>query len=265
MNLPDEVDVESLVAIRGGWLAGTDRQVGSRRELYFRMLDPGGLKQIPSPSGQIARLRVAPVLLTVDKELVGVVWLEGDNRQAMAVRFSRWLGITWSTPETISFTGRAQLALDATVLADGSWLVVWAGDDGEDDEIVLATVFADGSFSGPTALTDNLEPDILPTLTAHDTGAMLAWNQFDGEEYRVVVQQLFEGRWRERWVELPRLRDETAARLSRLAARPSIRASRSMTASLCSSSTVSRARAGRGTWSRSTAKVRQRAVVPPTP
>lgn len=200
LNLPDGVDISSLVPIRGGWLAGTDRTVGARRELYLRLLDPGGLKQIPSPNFQVGRLRVDPVLLTRENQLVGLVWLEGEDRQSLSVRFSRWLGITWSRPEVISWTGEAQLALDAVVLQDGSWLVTWAGYDGNDDEIYTSVVVGD-SFTKPLAVTDNLVPDILPTLAVHETGPLLAWNHFDGEEYRVSVLRLIEGRWREGWTE----------------------------------------------------------------
>jgi hypothetical protein len=111
---------------------------------------------------------------------------------------SEWLGITWSRPVTVSPPGPGtQTALAATVLDDGSWLAAWSRFDGQDDEIVYSLGFG-SSWTDPSPLSANSVPDVLPTLAPTEQGALIAWNQYDGEEYRVVSAQLLEGRWIER-------------------------------------------------------------------
>jgi len=201
LNIAEDVDLFSLVQLRGGWLAAGVQPVGARRELYLRMLDPGGLKRLPVPTGQRAAIRHQPVLLAEDGTIEGILWLEGDGRESLAVKASRWLGITWSAPVTVAPVGPgSQLALDAVVLPDGSWLAVWSAFDGEDDE-VLWSIGVDGSWTDPQPMSDNSVPDILPTVVPCKDGAMLAWNQFDGGEYRVVTARLLEGRWVPGWRE----------------------------------------------------------------
>ena len=195
--VPDEVRIASLAPIRAGWVAAGTQPVEGRQELYLRMLDAGGLKRLPNPAFQQARIRTEPVILTRDGLVLGLLWLEGETRESLRVHSSHWLGITWSRPAVIGadLPGGA-LALDATQLEDGSWLVVWAGFDGEDDEIYWSLVIGETATS-PVALTDNSVPDILPTVTAVGQEALIAWNHFDGEEYRVRVSRMVEGRWDE--------------------------------------------------------------------
>jgi hypothetical protein len=197
LSIPEEVAVNSLAAIRAGWVAAGTQPVGVRSELYLRMLDAGGLKRLPNPHSQQGRLRAEPVILSRAGAVEGLLWLEGEGRESLRVFFSVWLGITWSEPQPVGIDppGGA-LALDAARLADGSWLVAWAGFDGEDDEIYWSLVI-EGSATEPVALTDNDVPDVLPSVTAAGPDALLAWNHFDGEEYRVLVTRMSEGRWTE--------------------------------------------------------------------
>lgn len=199
LALPDEVVPENLVALRVGWLLAGCQQRVDDTELYLRRLDAGGLRSLPVPRGRTGRVRMSPVLLARDGELAGLVWLEGESRDSLAVRASRWLGITWSAPFDVSPAGGgSQLALDATVLGDGSWLLVWAGWDGEDDEI-LWSIVTDESATSPQPLSDNTVPDLLPTVLATEGGALAAWNTFDGDQYRVTAARLVEGRWAPAW------------------------------------------------------------------
>lgn len=197
LALAEGVVAEDLAAMRTGWLLAGHELRGGETELYLRRLDAGGLRKYPVPGYRTGVHRTSPVLMTVDGELSGMVWLEGNSRQAYGVLASRWLGITWSEPTVLAPPDRgARLALDATVLDDGSWLVVWADWDGEDDEIVFSIVTGDGA-TPPRPLTDNTVPDILPTVLATAEGAVVAWNTFDGDGYRVTVLGRREGRWLE--------------------------------------------------------------------
>lgn len=195
LNIAESVRIHSLVSVRAGWVAAGARQVGDRRELYFRMLDAGGLKRLPAPGLQRSGIRHQPVILSDGEELLGVLWLEGDSEGSLSVRASLWLGITWSAPVTVAPPGPgSQVALTAAVLSDGSWLAAWTRFDGEDDEIMVS-IGLDNSWTPPSPLSANAVPDILPTIAACEGGALIAWNQYDGQEYRVVTMRLAEGRW----------------------------------------------------------------------
>jgi hypothetical protein len=195
LNVPDGVRLRHLASLRGGWIAAGSQRVGVRDELFLRMLDPGGLKRIPAPGFQIGSMRQQPVVLSDGESILGMLWLEGDTRGRLAVRSSEWLGITWSAPVTVAEVGPgSQQALAATVLNDGSWLATWARFDGQDDEIFYS-IGQGNSWTTPSPLSANSTPDILPTVAPSEHGALVAWNQYDGEEYRVVTAQLIEGRW----------------------------------------------------------------------
>jgi hypothetical protein len=199
LRLAEEVRISSLVSMRSGWVAAGDRPVGQRRDLYFRMLDAGGLKQLPAPPGQVHSVRRSPVALSDGKSLHGVLWLEGDGPRSLSVRASDWLGITWGGPVAISVPGPGtQTALDAALLDDGSVLAVWSAFDGRDDEIMWS-LGMDGGWTEPSPLSANSVPDIVPTVVASETGAIVSWNEFDSDadEYRVVTSQWVEGRWTE--------------------------------------------------------------------
>ena len=75
---------------------------------------------------------------------------------------------------------------------DGSWLLVWAAVDGEDDEI-LWSVRREEIWSNPARVhRDNSVPDVTPALVAIDGGALAAWSWFDGNDYR-LRQARFDG------------------------------------------------------------------------
>lgn len=197
LNIPEEVDLSSLVELRGGWLAAGVQPIGAGSELYLRMLDPGGLKRLPVPGMRRGALRHRPVVVASEGKLESLLWLEGEDPRSLAVMASRWLGITWSAPQAVSSVGPgSQLALQAIRLDDGSLLAIWSAFDGEDDE-VMWSIGVDGSWTPPSPLSDNSVPDILPTAAPADAGALVAWNEFHDGEYRVVSTRLLEGRWTE--------------------------------------------------------------------
>lgn len=226
LALPEEVVPEDLAALRVGWMLVGRQLTGGDSELYLKRLDNGGLRNYPVPGDRRGRHRMSPVVLAGDGELAGLVWLEGDERESMAVRASRWLGITWSAPADVSpATGGAQLALDGAMLTDGSWLLVWSGWDGEDDEVFWSVLTAEGA-TDPRPLTDNSVPDLLPTVLATPEGAVVAWNTFDGDAYRVATARRVEGRWVEGWSASPQtyfprlIRSDGLAHLVYLERRP---------------------------------------------
>ncbi len=198
LQLPATSHLSDLAAVEQGWLlAATVEAADGRRQLFLlgapeRQPESVELR-LPAPGGQRAAVRWQPVLLTKpDGDLAGLAWLEGDGLRSLSVRAaafegtSPWShGAAWSLPQDVAPAGPgSQLALAGAVLTDGSWLLVWSGFDGEDDEILFAHRSPSGVWSGPSVLRlpgegDNQVPDITPTVAAlAGGGAMVAWSRF---------------------------------------------------------------------------------------
>lgn len=178
----DRLPRVAVPAEGGHVIAGDDLGTG---DLFFVHRFAGQSIDLPTPPSQESVLRSSPVLLTAGDRLEGTAWLEGSSQQDFTVLASVWNGSSWETVEEVSIqeTG-PQLALSATVLEDGSWLVLWAGYDGTDDDIFWSRR-RDGTWSEPRRLhANNQVPDILPTITAHGPNAHAAWSFFDGNDYR---------------------------------------------------------------------------------
>ncbi len=183
-----------VVAAEDGYvIAGEDLVSG---DLFFLHRAGGRTAELPTPPSQGGLLRSSPVLLTDDNRLEGCAWLEGSNQQDFTVLASAWNGTSWERVESVSIqkTG-PQLALSATVLEDGTWLLLWAGFDGTDDDIFWSRRL-DGIWSKPRRLhADNRVPDILPTVTATGNSAHAAWSFFDGNDYRIQTARWTGSGW----------------------------------------------------------------------
>lgn len=157
-------------------------------------------QRLPSPGLRGERLVQGAALLAGESGLEAMVWLEGSEVRRLAVHGAVWTGESWGPTVDISPIGKGtQIALDARVLADGSWLAVWAAFDGSDDEILWSRA-VDGHWSDPRPVTaDNATPDITPRLFVTADGALLAWSHFAGTPedggYRIEVARFSDGRW----------------------------------------------------------------------
>ena len=67
------------------------------------------------------------------------------------------------------------------VAFDGIYMVGTGGATGTDG--VLVRYRTESDWTAPSPLSDNLVPDILPTVAPTDGGALLAWNQYHDGEY----------------------------------------------------------------------------------
>jgi hypothetical protein len=125
-----------------------------------------------------------------------MMWLEGLDDTSFRVQAADWVEGEWSHRRRVTGRGPgSQLALDATVLADGSWLAVWSRFDLEDDEIYWSRRVG-GEWSKPQRVSvDNRVPDIVPSITSIGNEAYLAWSRFDGEEYRLMMARFDGGTW----------------------------------------------------------------------
>ncbi len=135
----------------------------------------------------------------------GLAWLEATRPRGQEVWLAPYRdGAFQPAIRLIGAGPGSQTALDAAVLADGSWLLVWAAFDGRDDDLVWRLRLPDGSWSGGRVSADNRVPDITPRVLATADGAVLAWSRFDGSVYRVRTARFARGEWRnENWAAGP--------------------------------------------------------------
>lgn len=193
--LPARSELTALAALRDGWIAGGARLDGEgQRRLVLFAGDRSGVLRLAEPPNPRGEGRVEPLPLVTDGELVGLAWMEGADDRSLAVYAATRQGEGWGRPERVAAQGPgSQLALAGAVLADGSWLLVWAGYDGRDDEIWWSLRRA-GSWSPPERVAaDNAVPDITPALVRSGNGALLSWSRRVGWDYRVQLAR-FDGK-----------------------------------------------------------------------
>ena len=188
--------LDSVAALGSGWLAagrlspGAERaSQGAEAALVLLRGDERGAEALPVPPTADSVTMSAQALVE-GGELAGLVWLEGSDSSALGVRAARWNGSGFSAAEWVAAPiDGSQLALSATVLGDGSWLLVWSAFDGKDDEIRWSR--HDGtSWSAPRRLhAENRVPDITPVVAATADGAVVAWSRYDAGSYRGRVMR----------------------------------------------------------------------------
>jgi hypothetical protein len=199
LSLPPGTTLQRLAPLAGGWLVAGEIETAGISDLYLLRSEDGVLGPFPAPANEAADpLRGGPMPLVEQGRLVGLAWLSGAGVRRTAVYASGWSGLDWSQPELVGPVGPGtQIAVDGAVLADGSWLLVWAAWDGGDDEILWSRR-AGGRWSVPAPLhPPNDVPDITPALVATGRGALAAWNAYDGETYRVRLAAFEDPGWRQ--------------------------------------------------------------------
>ena len=195
----------SDVAVAGdSWLvAGSRRGLDRRERVALFAGTAARQREVRAPRGQTGAVRALPVLLDGERVLRGesgggIAWLEGAHPRRFAVWAAAWEGEEFGAPELVSPAGPGtQTALAGVALADGSWLLVWAGFDGEDDEILWSRRFGDGWSEPQRVGPDDATPDITPSVAATADGAALVWSSFESGGYRLSVATFREGAWSE--------------------------------------------------------------------
>lgn len=199
LSLPPGTSLRRLESLETGWIAAGIVESPGTSDLFLLHNEKGLRRPFPTPQNQAGDpLRSDPVPLVENGQLVGLAWLAGLGVRETAVYASLWSGVDWAPAQLVSPPGPGtQIALAGTVLADGSWLLVWSAWDGNDDEIVWSRR-EEGSWSAPLPLHPaNDRPDIVPTVVATGRGALAAWSSSDGATYRVRLAGFENGEWRE--------------------------------------------------------------------
>lgn len=193
---------------RAEWaVAGVARDADGQRLLLYAG-GGGEVTALPAPERARPGNRLAsPQWLAPGGPgpLHGLAWLEASRPRGQEVWLAPWRDGAFEPSFRLVADGPgSQTALDAAVLADGSWLLVWCAFDGEDDELVWRQRQADGSWVGGRVSPDNGVPDITPRLRVTRDGAAVAWSRYDGRVYRVRTARFEDGRWSdENWAGPP--------------------------------------------------------------
>ncbi len=184
---------------RAEWaVAGVARAVDGQRFLLYAGRG-GEVTALPAPErARPGNLLDSARWLASDspEPLHGLAWLEANRPRGQEVWLAPWRDGAFEPAVRLVADGPgSQTALDAAVLGDGSWLLVWCAFDGEDDELVWRRRQADGSWVGGRVSADNGVPDITPRLRVTRDGAAVAWSRYDGRVYRVRTARFEDGSW----------------------------------------------------------------------
>jgi len=198
VQVPAGASIHDLEPTSTGWLAAGHSRNGEGTGLLLLEEREGTIGLLPVPQVADARLSGQPILLIGDDRLAGLVWAAGNELRGLEIWAAEWLHGKWGEPELVAAQGPgSQVAPRASVLDDGTWLVVWAAFDGEDDEIVWSRR-TQGEWTEPARVAaDNAVPDITPALATIDGGALLAWSWYDGNDYRLKTARFLDGNWTE--------------------------------------------------------------------
>ena len=195
-KVPQGTQLDEIVETQGGWLAAGTVERDEGREIVIYSGLGREVSELPVPGRRNKAIRSQPTLLVGNGELRGIVWLEGVNDMSFRLEFAEWKEGRWRHHNRITGRGPgSQLALDAVVLGDGSWLAVWSRFDRKDDEIYWSR-HQSGQWSEPRRVSaDNQVPDIVPSLVARGGEAWLAWSRFDEGEYRLMMARYSDDGW----------------------------------------------------------------------
>ena len=168
----------------------------------------GRIRALAPPERPRGAIQIASARWLADdsgEPVQGLAWLEATRPRAQEVWLSPYRDGEFQAATRLVGPGPgSQTALDAAVLADGSWLLVWSAFDGNDDDLVWRQGRPDGSWTGGRVSPDNRAPDITPRLLVTAEGAAVAWSRYDGNVYRVRTARFEQGEWRnEGWAAAP--------------------------------------------------------------
>jgi hypothetical protein len=196
--LPPGSELNSLEALAGGWVAAGTAASARGAELLVFVEEQGVVRRLPAPGDRRGRIRAGPIPFVDRERLLGLAWLEGDERRFLVVRAAAWSGSGWGPAETVSPPkAGSQLALTGTVLPDDTWLLAWSAFDGRDDEILWSRRQGSAWSEPARAAADNPVPDITPALGLAGETAVLAWSRYDGDGYRLALARWAGSGWEE--------------------------------------------------------------------
>ncbi|MFQ5525940.1 MAG: hypothetical protein ACE5GX_06715 [Thermoanaerobaculia bacterium] len=199
VGLPDSTRARKLERLAGGWILGGERMSSNGSELFLWRHDGEQAREFEGPlSPEQPPLRREATPLVRDGSLAGLLWLEGERHNRLAVRAAAWTAAGWGPSEPVSVPGPgSQVAVSGTVLGDGSWLAVWTWVDTQGDAETVWSLRRNGHWSEPQRIhEDNLVHDVQPVLAGLGDRALVVWSSFDGNDYRMRRARFDGSSWR---------------------------------------------------------------------
>lgn len=189
--------LQGVTRADAGYLLSVTGPTGDGQEATLVLADGATVQAFPPLPGEAGTVqdRVRPLL--DEGRMAGAAWLAGTDFRNLEVRAARWTDGQWGPPQVVARPASgSQMALAATTLPDGRWLLAWSRFDGSDDEIAWAVRSSTG-WSSPQRLgADNTTPDVTPALVSlPDGSALLAWSRLIDGGYRVLVSRFAAGAW----------------------------------------------------------------------
>jgi hypothetical protein len=196
LPLPLNFHAYRLEALETGWVVAGSLEGPEGMDLLVVRGFADRIEVLPQPDDRFGVGRANPTPLVENGVLTGLAWIEGRRQEELIVRAAPWEGDGWGVIEEVSPRGPgAQMALAGTVLANGDWLLLWAGFDGRDDEILWSLRNQD-SWSEPQRVhQNNGSPDITPTVVTTESGALAAWSTLHAGHYRLRLARWTDGTW----------------------------------------------------------------------
>ena len=138
---------------------------------------------IPGPIGR-PRNHHPAIAADPRSAAIWVVWVgdEGTGSAGAYLFSSRWTGTGWTPAETLPRTVGTPMAPALAVDAAGHPVVAWAAGNGDDAEIWISRRDNSG-WSAATPLTDNLVPDIMPSIAIADGPWVVSWIGYSDAGY----------------------------------------------------------------------------------
>ena len=132
---------------------------------------------------------VGPTMAVMPDGSLWVAWSGFDNISTSVYAKSYQKG-KWSEEYRVSLPDAyedTQPCLD--IMPEGQPVIVWAGNDGQDDEILFAS-FQGRAWSEESQVNlPNQTPDIDPCLCAVDGKILMLWSGFDKDSYRLFAAE----------------------------------------------------------------------------
>lgn len=196
LELPPGATLRQVEPTADGWIAVGRLPAGSGTDLLIMMDGGDGADLLPVPEGGRARYRGQPVLFVEEGRMTGLAWAQGEGPREMEIWAADWQDGHWGPAEQVSPKGPgSQVAAKGVVLDDGSRMLLWAAFDGEDDEILWSRNEVDHWTTPRRLHAENGVPDVMPAVVATESGALVVWSWFDGNDYRLKSARWQDGNW----------------------------------------------------------------------
>jgi hypothetical protein len=145
---------------------------------------PGGPWSTPKDLSAPGQAGLGPRVAVAPDGTATVVWYRSDGANLVIQAASHPVGGAWSSPQTISQSGRDSQGPRLAVAPNGTATAVWWRFDGANQVIQTASRPEGGAWSPPATLSGPGEDGLFPVVAvAPDGTATAIWERSDGAHY----------------------------------------------------------------------------------